>query len=58
MSRFKKVRLGNQNKMEYPLMIEGEDGKLLACVSIPRGAPKLVAKELKLVIEKGLSIAG
>lgn len=47
MGRFKKVRLGNNKIMQYPLMIEGEGGKMLACVTLPIGVPKVVAKELK-----------
>lgn len=56
--RFLKTVLGNLSKMEYALRILGSDDKVLANVSLPSGVPKLVAKELKVLIDEAISNNG
>jgi hypothetical protein len=48
------VKVGNKSKMEYALSVLGEDNKVLANISIPKGTPAIVVKELKSLIELGI----
>ena len=56
-NRFKRVVLNN-NSDYYPLVIYGANNKVMAEVHIPERVPRVVAKDLKKVIEEGLISLG
>tara|TARA_R110000824_G_scaffold400814_1_gene609419 strand:- start:43 stop:213 length:171 start_codon:yes stop_codon:yes gene_type:complete len=52
--KLSKVKKGNTKKLEYPLSIHDEKGKVIAVVSVKGGVPVRIINQLRQILEQGI----